>query len=155
MGDKDNQKTIRSRSEDVFALFRFCAAWHAAYTAQKDLAHRFAIIENGEERRKQAEEELHRLCFELLDTFPLEKRPLLTRQINDVRYVVTMGLSAHRDDCSVLLREDDLAGLAKAAHEQCKLCLTPDRCRRCDLGKTFDAVLKTDRDGGSWQGMIV
>ncbi len=91
-----------------------------------------------------------KLLVDLLGTYPPEKRDTIRRMIPKMHYRVMMGKMASKDPKMTYIRTDDVDTLCGLAHETCRICLNPEACDRCALGKLFDRLLTVDRMGGSW-----
>lgn len=134
-------------------IFRVYAAAHALATCEKIEERRFRAIPNGWRNLRLCRTLLDRLADDLVMTVPPEKLPGMMRMVKHMKYKVVCGPEASQmntDEC--VIREVDLNALCKAAHEKCEMCIDGN-CSTCALGKTFDAVMMYDRDGGSWSNV--
>lgn len=134
-------------------IFRVYAAAHALAVCEKTEERRFRAIPNGWRDLRMCRTTLDRLADSLVMTVPPEKLPGMLRMTKHMKYKVVCGPEISQmgaDEC--VIREVDLNALCRAAHEKCEMCIEGN-CNTCPLGKTFDAVMMYDRDGGSWSNV--
>lgn len=148
--EREQIPRMKTGRDDINMIFALYAAVHTLEKSIKIGERRFRAIPNGWRDVKMCRSVLDKLTDRLLMTVPTEKLPGMMRMLPHMHYKVICGVEASKvgsDEC--IIREDNLNALCKAAHEQCKMCIDGN-CNRCTLGRTLDAVMMYDRDGGSW-----
>ena len=102
-------------------------------------------------------EMLETICIQLdhcsekmIETYPAEKQPTM----QNLRESLCIELTAKYKAVGVgytSCRTDTFDTLVKEAHENCKICIKPDKCNKCDLGKALDRCTPEERNKGeSW-----
>ena len=157
MKDKPAPVVIRANAYDIDVYLSLCAAYNEMQRAHDNMERRIRAAPWGWVHLQSAIGHLKALVGDdngLLATFPEEKRRSIRVMKRGSSYKIHHGPQAGQlDSGEQIVHEDDLNVLINLAHEQCKICLEGDKCRRCPLGKALDHVLAYDRDGGSW-GLI-
>ena len=141
---------LRARQYDMTSLYSYICAAETLEKSRVDLQQRLAVVPMGRERMETIASAASKLLVDLLGTYPPEKRDTIRRMIPKMHYRVMMGKMASKDPEMTYIRTDDVDTLCGLAHETCKICLHPEACDRCALGKLFDHLLTVDRMGGSW-----
>lgn len=149
---KTSEAVIKKRmtSDGVKALWELYAAYTVIWEAYDKKELRVDQVQNGRRDIRMIAKRLDSIIAGIEQTIPDERMATLLRQRPYMRFGVRFGQEVARQKEMTLLPADLLYPVMIAAHEMCKLCPDPDRCKSCDLGKAFDAALDIDRMGRSW-----
>ena len=141
---------IRATSEEIESIYELYAAKTALSRAGREMERRARSIPNGWRDLRQVTGTLARLVDRIMQTVPVEKQAAIYRMLPNCHFRVIKGIEAcNLSPDEIVLNQSEFDAIAKAAHQQCKLC-DRQNCKQCTLGRTFDRVLTHDRDGRSW-----
>ena len=153
--EKKVQVIERTRKEDVEGFYELACANSGLNFVVKKIENRIRAIPNGYRDARLCLTLMDKLVMGVLETFTLDKKITIARQIKALRYQVYTGPMASKPPDMVYIHMDDLTALVDNAHEVCKLCAHPERCKTCKLGKALDRALIYERKDGSWQDVDV
>lgn len=140
----------RMSSDGTKALWELYAAYTVLYEAYDNKELRVDQVPNGRRDIRMIAKRLDSIIAGIERTIPDERMATLLKQRPYMRFGVRFGQEVSRQKDMTLIPSDLLYAVLIAAHEMCKLCTDPDRCKSCDLGKAFDSALDVDRMGRSW-----
>lgn len=119
--------------------------------AQKTLEKRVRLIPGGWRDLRLITKVLENLLDNILLTFEPEKREHIKRNAERCQHKLIFGRPAVPQADDYLMSKKDTAMLIHAASKQCQLCLgTPQDCKQCDLGRTFDRISFVSRQNRAW-----
>lgn len=150
----ENVETIRASSMDIDALYGLSAAVTEMENLCERVPRRIEAI-NGWKKVNTIRTLLIQLVEDMAMTYPKEKLVMIHRALPNMAFRIIRGPQASLRKDEVMMEVGNLSTIIMHAHEQCKLCLDPDGCRRCDLGRALDQSLGYDRDGTSWQDVYL
>lgn len=138
-------------AELIFRLFAANEAVAMACQNERGEA-RVRLIPGGWRDLKLIRAKLQRLVDMLPCTIPREKQIAFVRTAQRTKFCIMQGPLAAKpkpnEEEVVTMRQLD--ALVMAAYEgKCLMCVD-GQCGRCELGKTLDAIVVTDRADGSW-----
>lgn len=133
----DEIPEMRARSGETNWLFALMASVKTMEQVDESLGPRLDAIAGRQELREIAKDAT-RLTNDLVMTWPQEKRKTLRNQARYLYYQINVGIPAGQDKTCTAIDVHQLGVILKYAHDTCKLCVNPERCNRCELGKAFD-----------------
>ena len=87
----------------------------------------------------------------LLQTYPREKQETMARHAGKLCIKLEAAYAPLEDKGRTIIDMTTLGTILDHAHEECKLCSHPSRCKSCELGKAFDKCCPEERrKGESW-----
>ena len=155
--DEKSIPRMRSNAHDVNWLLSMFAIAQMLENGREELRPRFEVIPQGMKRMRWAHSVISKLVDQLLLTYPPEKYQTIYNQSKHLYFKLDVMPGATRNDHTKTIMEvDDLEVLIASAHEKCLLCPNPEKCGKCELGRTLDRCTPEDRGKtGSWATMIV
>lgn len=153
---RENLPKKRANSAEISTYNMLCASLYdlsqAAHDDKSPIKKRLRMIPGGWRDMRMLYARMESLLRDVFFTFEPEKRAQIRRMQVGMRNKLTVGPQVCRDEGLFVLNENDLGVLLFSATDRCKTCMgTPGECRRCQLGKTLDAVSFISRGGNrSW-----
>lgn len=86
-----------------------------------------------------------KMAEQLLMTYPETKQRSLWDQANYVIVKLETARDPNGSKGHTYIDTDTLGTVLEHAHESCRLCVKPERCNTCDLGKAFDKCCPEER----------
>lgn len=145
---------LPSRGYDVDTFFRFSTAVENLFESVDYMANRLEATGHLEDVKRIAAETKN-ILLDISKTFYPEKREVLAKLSKSAQTRIVFRKSVTPEPDAVWIFSKELQTLISKAHEECKLCMHPERCKSCDLGKAFDRCISIDREKTSWQNIDV
>lgn len=141
----DEIPVIRAQSQETNWLFALMASVRTMEMVDQELGKRLEAV-CGREEMKELAKAASRLVNDLVMTWPVEKRQTLRKPAKYLYYQINVGIPAGQDKTCTAVNVHTLGTVLNYAHEQCKLCVKPERCNQCDLGKALDRCVPECRE---------
>lgn len=110
---------------------------------QTEMADRFGMIENGQERLKDVSDEVNRLLNELRLTIPLNQRMNLQNTAQE--YEIRLTPRATPSKTVVTMGKDEFKEMVDYARSMCMDCMLNEKeCEKCNLFQMLTVLLPLD-----------
>ena len=111
--------------------------------AKEDMARRFDMVENGNERIEKLIDDTSSILSDILATAPNHQRLQFKNSLKDYRVELIPKLTP--GSSNVLMTKQQVKDLINLAQEKCKTCLeSAEQAKDCPLAKMMDVTALPD-----------